>query len=420
MPGRLLGTEEMSRVFLITTVNGERQELEMIRGGWGSHEIRLMMPKEPAILQYFFTKERVSEDAAVSDVKPVPLIKQIRTCFSDKYWLCYFAIFFLYQIGGGLYSNSVNFYANYVVGTYNDGVTLTLLMLGQATTILGIFLLWPLVQKFGKRWIFFAGMLIAGASSIVIFLAPTQIPVVFSALMVKSVGLVPTYLFAGMMADAMDHIEWKNGYRCDGFTATMNSVMLTLVGGVATTIFNAGLRPGKAGGYLEPLTGSSLADLFETIKANGWTAQLPMDSYTANASGAFTVGLAQNASTVNWLILCFSVLPAVIYFLCALIGFFNDVGDKIPRIARDIEDRYRREAEARGEVYVSPEEKAALEQEENDRIAEENRIAELKARCKKKGLNFEEEEARYQAKLAAQKAKEEAKAARKGNKGGQA
>ncbi len=56
---RLLGTEEMSRVFLITTVNGERQELEMIRGGWGSHEIRLMMPKEPAILQYFFYVENM-------------------------------------------------------------------------------------------------------------------------------------------------------------------------------------------------------------------------------------------------------------------------------------------------------------------------------------------------------------------------
>ena len=37
------------------------------------------------------------------------------------------------------------------------------------------------------------------------------------------------------------------------------------------------------------------------------------------------------------------------------------------------------------------------------------RIEELKARCAKKGLNFADEEARYQAKLAAQKAKAEAK-----------
>ncbi len=54
---RLMGTEEMSRVSLIVTVNGERQALEMVRGDAGIHEIRLMMPKEPAILQYFFYVE---------------------------------------------------------------------------------------------------------------------------------------------------------------------------------------------------------------------------------------------------------------------------------------------------------------------------------------------------------------------------
>ena len=57
-----------------------------------------------------------------------------------------------------------------------------------------------------------------------------------------------------------------------------------------------------------------------------------------------------------------------------------------------------------------------MEQAENDRVAEENRIKELKARCEKKGLNFAEEEAKYQAKLAEQKAKAEAKAAKKRKK----
>ena len=45
-------------------------------------------------------------------------------------------------------------------------------------------------------------------------------------------------------------------------------------------------------------------------------------------------------------------------------------------------------------------------------IAEENRLKELKAKCEKKGLNSEEEEAKYQAKLAEKKAKAEAKAAK--------
>ncbi len=54
---RLYGTEEMTRVVLIVTVNGERRELDMLRGDPGSYEIRLVMPETPAILHYFFYVE---------------------------------------------------------------------------------------------------------------------------------------------------------------------------------------------------------------------------------------------------------------------------------------------------------------------------------------------------------------------------
>ena len=85
----------------------------------------------------------------------------------------------------------------------------------------------------------------------------------------------------------------------------------------------------------------------------------------------------------------------------------------MPEISTGIVAYHKAEAELRGEVYVSPEEKAQIEQEENDRKAEENRIKELKAKCEKNGLSFDEEEAKYQKKLAEKKAKEEAKAAKK-------
>ena len=64
-----------------------------------------------------------------------------------------------------------------------------------------------------------------------------------------------------------------------------------------------------------------------------------------------------------------------------------------------IVERHKAEAEARGETYVSPEEKARLEQEQLEKVAEEKRIAELRTLCQKKGLDFEAEEAKYQAKL---------------------
>ena len=89
---------------------------------------------------------------------------------------------------------------------------------------------------------------------------------------------------------------------------------------------------------------------------------------------------------------------------------------ELPTIQADITARHKAEAEAAGIEWISPEEKAEREQIENDRIAEENRIFELKAKCEKKGLNFDEEESKYQAALAAKKAKEEAKRAKKARK----
>ena len=323
------------------------------------------------LLQYYFTKERVSEDAAASAAQTISLGTQIKTCFKDKYWLMYFGVLLMYQFSQNLYNACSVFFANWVLGTYNDGTTLTLMnAIGQAPLGLGVFLLWPIAKKFGKRKTFFVGMLMAAVGSFTISFAPGNMGAVLGALSIKAFGSLPTYLFVAMMAEAMDHIEWKNGFRCDGFTATVSSVLVTVMGGVGTSLFNSGL---SAFGYVPPA-----------------------------ADGSWVV---QNAATQNWIVLCFAVIPAVTYLISAIIIFFYRIEDDVPRMSADISARHRAEAEARGEVYYSPEEKAEMERQENERKAEEIRIKELKEKCAKKGLNFEQEETKYQAKLAAKNAK---------------
>lgn len=336
------------------------------------------------LLQYYFTKERVTEEGIGEKQQVVGLWKQITTCFKDKYWLIYFLIIFIYWMQQNIYSSSMVFYSNWVLGKYNDGITQTLInAIGQAPLGLGVFLMWPLVKKLGKRKVMFGGFLLAAVTSLPILFMPKNLGIVLGALFIRSFGLLPAYLFAAMMAEAMDHIEWKNGYRCDGFTATMNSVILTITGGVATGIFNSGL--GMAG-YVAPGDGMSL----EEVQA-----------------------FVQPDVVQNYFIAGFVLIPIIGYVIMAVLAFFFRVEDKIPQIAADITARHKAEAKARGEVYLSPEEKAAMEQEENDRIAEENRIRELKAKCERKGLSFEDEEAKYQKKLSDARAKEEAKRAKK-------
>ena len=50
---------------------------------------------------------------------------------------------------------------------------------------------------------------------------------------------------------------------------------------------------------------------------------------------------------------------------------------------------------AEGGVWTPPEERERLEQEKADREAEEERLKELRARCEKEGLDFEEENKKY-------------------------
>jgi hypothetical protein len=66
---------------------------------------------------------------------------------------------------------------------------------------------------------------------------------------------------------------------------------------------------------------------------------------------------------------------------------------------------------AEGGTWIEPEERAKMEEEENARLVEAARIEELKNHCAKQNLNFDEEEAKYQAKKAeADKAAAEKKA----------
>ena len=97
------------------------------------------------------------------------------------------------------------------------------------------------------------------------------------------------------------------------------------------------------------------------------------------------------------------------YLIGALLQKFFDVEEKMPQIQADIIARHRAAVEAAGGVYISPEEKAAKELEEQEKISEQKRIEELKAKCAKKGLNFAEEEAKYQAALKAKQDKANAK-----------
>lgn len=361
------------------------------QGNWAKVMSIISIFALPAVLvEYYFTKERVTEENISDDgentMQIAAMKDQIKACVTNKYFWMVMAFWAIFQLTQNLQTNVMLYFCNWVLGSsVTQGATNQILVnaVGQAPLGFGIFILWPLIHKFGKRWVTQIGFVIAAVGCLIIFLNPHSLGTVLGGCVLKSFGMLPTYAMAAFLAEAMDHIEWKNHYRADGFIASMNTIIITISAGIAQTLILGGLN---ASGYISP---ASIGATSDTI-------------------------INQPASTQSFIIWMFVGVEMIGYLIISLIFTFYDLEAKIPQISADITARHKAEAEARGEVWISPEEKQAMEQEEQERKAEEKRIEELKEKCAKKGLDFDEEEAKYQAKLA--EAKAEAKAAKKKKK----
>lgn len=363
------------------------------QGNWAKVMSIISIFALPAVLvEYYFTKERVTEENISDDdentMQIAAMKDQIKACVTNKYFWMVMAFWAIFQLTQNLQTNVMLYFCNWVLGSsVTQGATNQILVnaVGQAPLGFGIFILWPLIHKFGKRWVTQIGFVIAAVGCLIIFLNPHSLGTVLGGCVLKSFGMLPTYAMAAFLAEAMDHIEWKNHYRADGFIASMNTIIITISAGIAQTLILGGLN---ASGYI---SSASIGATSDTI-------------------------INQPASTQSFIIWMFVGVEMIGYLIISLIFTFYDLEAKIPQISADITARHKAEAEARGEVWISPEEKQAMEQEEQERKAEEKRIEELKEKCAKKGLDFDEEEAKYQAKLAEAKAKAEAKAAKKKKK----
>ena len=73
------------------------------------------------LLEYYFTKERVTEEAAGAENDSVTFILRLKIILTDKYMLVTFAYFLIYTIGTSFKNLGLVYYCNYVLGSYNDG-----------------------------------------------------------------------------------------------------------------------------------------------------------------------------------------------------------------------------------------------------------------------------------------------------------
>ncbi len=325
------------------------------------------------LLEYFFTRERITEEniknaeAALANgeekgqPKKVTMGQQIRICMKDKYWWMIMAFWFLYQFGGMMKNNDMSFYSQ----AYTNGVSMSSFIntIGAVPTALGMVIVWPLAAKLTKsKAISVGGVLAAlGASAAFSCLAfPTNEGAVnavsIASFCVKALGTAPAmYISIALMANVLDHQEAVHGIRTDGFTMAVYGSIMVAMSGICNGII-IGLN-----NIVDPANKEALRVL-HTFLAYG--------------------------------------VEGICYLIIALMFLFMNVEKFTNADNKAIVADQKAEVLAAGGQWVEPDVRAKQEEEENARLVEEARVSQLRTDCEKKGLNFEEENAKFLAKKA--------------------
>lgn len=330
------------------------------------------------LMEYFFTKERVIEDVAeevgIEKENNIPLKMQIKALVTNKYWLIMFILVALSSIVDNFKGGNVQyFYIKFMLGGKTNYGMYTIYQIATGIpTGLGAIFAYPLSKKIGVKNMTWFGYLLVLGGSILGWVFPDNVPVAMTAGFIRNVGMIPNaYVLALLTYYAFDSIEYKSGFRLEGLLGVAIFSMLQ----------TAACAP-FAGGYESILLKLGFID---------------NSAYVASPQVKEFMTLA---------FYLFDIILASVYLI--LIPFV-DVEKKMPVINKTLTWRRREAVLARGMDWIDPEVQRAREREQAKIEREENRIADLKEKCRKKGLDFDTENNKYLAQKAEAEKKKQAK-----------
>ena len=292
------------------------------------------------LLEYYFTKERVTKELeGKEESEKLGLSEQLRILFTDKYMLLIYAYFFIYTVGTTLKNLGLVYYCNYVLGTYNDGITQMLVsVIGGIPMGIGIFAVWPLARKFGKRNVTMFGFVLYALGSLICWIFPTNMTVVLTGQFIKNIGGLPcSYVFMALFADCLDHLEWKSDLRMDGAAMSIYNIIAVAMVGLMTGVFNRMLA--KAG-YIAPIIASSTSEAAAKLSAGGWTPQVTLENLKPAGDGVLTVAISQPGAVSGVITFAFLGLEVFTGIALVFILLFLNVEKDLPKKQAEIKARH--------------------------------------------------------------------------------
>jgi Na+/melibiose symporter-like transporter len=316
------------------------------------------------LLEYYYTKERVTEDVTYEEglekVNKVPLKAQLKALVTDKYFMI---LFVLTAVGTAVDTfkggNVQYFYIKFLLGGETNYSMYTLYQVITGVPLgLGAIFIYPLSKKFGVKNISMVGYGLVFIGSILGWIMPDNLPIAMVGGFLRQTGMIPnSYIFPVLAIYANDDIEYRSKIRVEG-----------LLGASLFTAIVAAISAPFAGGYESMLFKMGFVD---------------------------ADGVSATAEQKQFMTLSFYLFDLINSGLSLILLSFVDIEKKMPTISAELLRRKKEATLAKGEVWVEPEEAERLEAEQNAIEAENDRIADLKDRCAKKGLDFETENKKY-------------------------
>lgn len=204
-----------------------------------------------ALIEYFFTRERVTEETMGQDTEPkasLPLKEQWKICSKDRFWIIMMVFFFLYQFGGMLKNVSQVYFCTamfkdaqgyYTVANGGDLHAL-LSIIGAVPTAVGMVIALPLANLLGSKGkAILSGAIVAVIGGLIGLIAPNNWWVVVISFVIKALGSTPAmYLSLALLADVFDHQEAIHGVRTDGLSMTIYGAIMAGMTGLTTGVLN--------------------------------------------------------------------------------------------------------------------------------------------------------------------------------------
>ena len=337
------------------------------------------------LLEYFYTRERVTEDVAteygIEHENSIPLRDQMKALFTNKYFVILTIIATVSGIVDNFKGGNVQyFYIKFLLGGAENPMMYTIYQIATGIpTGLGAIIAYPIAKKVGIRNMTLAGYALLLVGSIIGWMFPDQlVPAVISGLL-RNIGWIPNaYIFATLLCFAFDSVEYQSHLRLEG-----------LLGVAIITAVQAAIYAPFAGGFESTILRLGFVDV---------------------------EGVVPSGEVIRFMSLAFYLFDIILSVTVLVLLPFVDVEKKLPEINAELLRRKKEAVLARGEEWVEPEEQERREQEALKKEAEENRIQDLRELCEKKGLDFETENAKFLAKLEETQRKAAEKQAKKAKK----